>query len=142
MKMPLGFAPQRSKVLPSLRVLTEDVKLQVPTSRPASESGGCEGKAPALDGIAAAAIPISAMNSRLSKRRSPQSIFYELYHTPRLAHARIRGRMHALQQLMLAAVLIMTNAGPVLGSRRLQTFRGIKRGQHDALITGAATQVS
>src|SRR5690242_5169221 len=65
MKMPMGAVPQRSKVVPSLRVLTEETKLQVPTTRPAIESGGCV-PASARDGIAAAAIPMSAMNSRLS----------------------------------------------------------------------------
>src|SRR3954470_2523008 len=53
MKMPLGLAPQRSKVLPSLRVLTEEAKLQVPTRRLAIESGACAGSACAPPGIAA-----------------------------------------------------------------------------------------
>src|SRR5436190_24358246 len=66
MKIPLGLAPQRSNVLPSLRVLIEEAKLQVPTSRAEIESGGCVGSAPARDGIAAAAMPMSAINSRLS----------------------------------------------------------------------------
>src|SRR5689334_5730080 len=142
MKMPVGLVPQRSNVVPSLRVLTEDVKLQVPTSRPAIESGGCDGKAPALDGIAAAAMPISAMNSRLSKRRSPQSIFYGLYDTARHADARIAAVcMHCSNQYRLP-VLIVTNAGLASESRGLQAFGGVKRRQHDALITGAATEIA
>jgi hypothetical protein len=66
MMIPLGLAPQRSNVLPSFRVLSEEAKLQVPTSRADIESGGWVGSAPARDGIAAAAMPMSAINSRLS----------------------------------------------------------------------------
>src|SRR6266404_3651913 len=77
MKIPLGLAPQRSNVLPSLRVLIEEAKLQVPTSRPEIESGGCVGSAPARDGIAAAAMPMSAINSRLSIA-IPAVIFFSI----------------------------------------------------------------
>ena len=63
--MPFGFAPQRSKVVPSFRLLSAESKPQVPASRPARDSGAADSAA-ARCGIAAAAIPISAMNSRLS----------------------------------------------------------------------------
>src|SRR4051794_24891466 len=75
MKMPLGLAPQRSKVLPSLRVLTEETKLQEPASRPAIESAGALGSARTGDGMAAAARPSNAMNSRLSIATPRQSVF-------------------------------------------------------------------
>src|SRR5215203_2067011 len=77
MKMPLGLVPQRSNMLPSFRVFTEEAKLQVPTRRPADESGACAGSAPADDGMAAAATPSSARNSRLSIA-SPQSVSFFL----------------------------------------------------------------
>jgi hypothetical protein len=56
-------------------VLTEEAKLQVPTSLPEIESGGRVGSALARDGIAAAAMPMSAINSRLSIYH-PRSLFF------------------------------------------------------------------
>src|SRR3954470_20318687 len=99
MKIPLGLAPQRSNVLPSLRVLIEEAKLQVPMSRAAMESGECVGSAPARDGIAAAAMPMSAINSRLSIA-IPAVIFFLNSSTLRGGRMlRIRVRLVATQHI-------------------------------------------
>jgi hypothetical protein len=76
MMIPLGLAPQRSNVLPSFRVLSEEAKLQVPTSRADIESGGCVGSAPARDGIAAAALPMSFEVDPLIKGLYPTTGFH------------------------------------------------------------------
>src|SRR5215213_3799267 len=95
MKMPLGLAPQRSKALPSLRVLTEEAKLQVPTRRLAMESRRGAGSACAPPGIAAAAMPSSAMNSRLSIAVPRSHVFYN-------SSISRGGRMHELASLAAA----------------------------------------
>ena len=61
MNVPLGLLPQRSKVVPSPRVLTEETKRQVPTNRAAMVDAA--GSARAENGVIAA-LPSSTMNPR------------------------------------------------------------------------------
>src|SRR4029078_11888482 len=77
MNVPLGLLPQRSKVVPSPRVLTDEIKRQVPTNRAAMLDAADSDRA---EYGAIAALPSSTMNPRRFIAVPAVFDFFAVYH--------------------------------------------------------------
>src|SRR5262245_51025246 len=144
--MPVVLGPQRSTSVPSLRVLTDDTKLQLPTSLLSDAFPRCPASAPLVcEGTNAAAPPKRAMKSRRSIA-FPAVAFFSNSNTK------------SVWGMAKSNTLLQRNTDcehskrwrPTRAARgrvslrlgRLHTLGGVQRGQNDALIAGAAAKVT
>ena len=93
-------------------------------------------------GIAAAAMPSSAMNSRLSIAVPRSLVFFN----SNISHS---GRMRELRCIWLQRSIFPGAARRAYGKvtvpqarSRLHALGGVERGQHDALVAGAAAEIA